>query len=173
MPSRRTSLALLAAAAVVAAGVLLGQACRRDGAAAPLPVDDAPAHIARAAGLPASAAVAAAVSLTGTDLLEAVRTVDRFCKLVSGDRRRAACRSLATPRVWPRSQLRTLRGLRLRSARLVAVPDVRTVVVRTRVNVHARAGCRLRDGINILFFTLGRVGTTTGGWLISAVSTRP
>jgi len=44
--------------------------------------------------------------------------------------------------------------------------------------VHARRDAALYDGelhegVNTLFFTLGRVGTTTGGWLISAITTSP
>ena len=62
---------------------------------------------------------------------------------------------------------------RFRSARVYAAPDARTLVLKARVRVHAGRGCPLPDGLAVLFFTLGRVGSAVGGWLITAVSTSP
>jgi hypothetical protein len=55
-----------------------------------------------------------------------------------------------------------------RAARAVADD----VVFLTRVRVTVRGPSPLHDGVNTLFFTLGRDGTT-GGWLITAVTTSP
>jgi len=39
--------------------------------------------------------------------------------------------------------------------------------------VHAGRGRPLPDGLAILFFTLGRAGSSVGGWLITAVASSP
>ena len=106
----------------------------------------------------------------GAQRLEAVRTVKLFCDLVDSRRLWRAAELFATPRVWPRADLRALRGLEFREARVHFATDPHTLVVVARVRASGGRGSPVPDGDSTLFFTLGRVGSTTGGWLISAVT---
>ena len=84
--------------------------------------------------------------------------------------RPAACSS--GPWVWPRRELAPIARLRFVSARVQEARGRRDVVLLTRVRARLRGPSPLHDGVNTLFFTLGRDGTT-GGWLITAVTTSP
>jgi hypothetical protein len=133
----------------------------------------------------AGAAVPAAVSVTagpaqarpgasdGAQRLEAVRIVRLFCDLVGSRQLWRAAALFATPRVWPRRELRAVKRLDFRSARVDFAPDRHTLVVVARVEASGDANSPVCDGDATLFFTLGRVGTTAGGWLITAVTTSP
>ena len=99
-------------------------------------------------------------------------TLKRFCDLVDDGRRRAAARLLAGRWVWSPQELTAIRGLRFASARVQDVRLAGDVVLLTRVRVRLRGPSPLHAGVNTLFFTLGRDGTT-GGWLITAVTTSP
>jgi hypothetical protein len=167
---RTAALAALAVLAALAAGALGLQACqgRAQGEG-----DGRPSGPPPASSLPAAAAAASLPPLAdGDGRLEAARVVRRFCILLdSGRLPRAA--ALLTPGAWPRRELRSIASFRFVSARVYAAPDHRTIVMLTRVRVRTRAPSPLPDGVATLFFTLGRVGTTTGGWLITAVRSSP
>ena len=105
--------------------------------------------------------------------LEATRTVAAYCRLLDAGQFARAGELCARRRLWSRRALGTLTRFRFRSARVYAAPDARTLVLKARVRVHAGRGCPLPDGLAVVFFTLGRAGSTVGGWLITAVSTRP
>ena len=170
------SLAL--AAALFAAGCGGGQA------AAPV-VAPSDVHLAGAApGAPAAAAAPPGASgvigrWTGVResadaaRLEAARTVALYCHLVEEGQFARAGELCSRRRLWSRRTLGGVRRFHFRSARVFAAPDARTLVFRARVRVHAGRGCPLPDGLAIVFFTLGRVGSAVGGWLICAVSTSP
>ena len=169
MTFRRTIIALCLAMVMVLAGTILSLPDRREGggrAAAP-----APSAPAGAGGSPPAAVLPGASA--GAQRLGAACTVKLFCDLV-GSRRlwRAAC-LFATPRVWTRRELRAVRRLDFRAARVHFAPDQHTLVVVARVHASGGSESPVRDGDTTLFFTLGRVGTTTGGWLITAVTTSP
>lgn len=116
---------------------------------------------------------ASAVSgLDGTERLEAVRTVQLFCDLVDAGRLWEAAGLFAARRVWTRAQLRSVRELSFRSARVLTAPDPATVTVVARVVATVRPQSPVPPGSTTLFFTLGRVGTTAGSWLIHAVTAR-
>ena len=106
----------------------------------------------------------------GAQRLDAVRTVKLFCDLVDSRRLWRAAELFATPRVWPRDDLRALRGLEFRAARVHVATDEHTLIVAARVHATGGHGSPVSDGDTTLFFTLGRVGSTAGGWLISAVT---
>jgi len=105
--------------------------------------------------------------------LEASRTVALYCRLIDQRQFARAGALCSRRRLWSRRAFASLRGFRFRSARVVAAPDARTLVLAVRVRVHAGRGRSLPDGLTTLFFTLGRVGSAVGGWLITAVSTSP
>ena len=105
--------------------------------------------------------------------LEAARAVALYCRLIDQSQFARAGALCSRRRLWSRRAFASLRGLRFRSARVSAAPDARTLVLAVRVRVHAGRGCPLPDGLTTLFFTLGRVGSAVGGWLITAVSTSP
>jgi hypothetical protein len=130
-------------------------------------------------GLPGQAAApaaspddpaAAAPYLDGQARLEAVRTVKLFCDLVDARRLWEAAGLFAAQRVWTRAQLRSVRALSFRSARVLTAPDPATVTVVARVDATVRPESPVPPGTATLVFTLGRVGTTAGGWLIHAVT---
>ena len=123
-----------------------------------------------APALPGAGATPAATS--GSATLEAVQTVKRFCDLVDDGDKRAAGRLLAGPWVWPRRELARIARLRFMSARVRQARVQGEVVLLTRVRARLRGPSPLHDGVNALFFTLGRDGTT-GGWLVTAVTTSP
>lgn len=121
----------------------------------------------------AASDVGITASPDGPAQLDAVRTVKLFCDLVDGRRLWAAAGLFASPRVWTRTQLRAVRGLSFQSGRAYTAPDAHTVVVAATVRATTRAGSPVLAGTGTLFFTLGRVGTTSGGWLITAVTASP
>ena len=139
---------------------------RRDGGGAVA----APAPAGTAGGPPA--ATPPDVS-EGARRLEAVCTVKLFCDLVGSGRLWRAAALFATPRVWPRRELRAVRRLDFRSARIHLAPDAYTLIVVARVHASGGPKSPVRDGDSTLFFTLGRVGATAGGWLITAVTSSP
>ena len=106
------------------------------------------------------------------DALAAVRALKHFCDLIGDGDRREAGRLLAGPWVWPRKEFAPIARLRFLSASVQGEDLAGDVVLRARVRARLRGPSPLRDGINTLFFTLGRDGTT-GGWLITAVTTSP
>ena len=182
MVTRRTVLAVTATlAALAASGLSLHAGCHSP-AAAPLAV----AHngvlpsggAAKPSGAPPRPTSASAVAPSGTEILDAVRTVKLFCDLVERGWLWRAGGLCSPPIVWRRHELRALSMFTFLSARIVNAADPRALIIRVRVRVRARHGAAshdkaLHEGINTLFFTLGRVGTTTGGWLISAIRTSP
>jgi hypothetical protein len=109
----------------------------------------------------------------GAQRLEAVRTVKLFCDLVGSRRLWRAAALFATPRVWTRRQLHAVRQLEFRAARIHFAPDPATLVVVARVRASGAPESPVHNGESTLFFTLGRVGITAGGWLITAVTTSP
>jgi len=111
--------------------------------------------------------------VSGQDRLEAVCTVKRFCDLI-GSRRRGQARELVgVPGLLRSRGLRWTRGIEFVSARVAVHPRAGTVTVAANVRLDARGESPPRTGVGTMFFTLGRVGTTTGGWLITAVTTSP
>ena len=167
MNFRRITVALVLAMVIGLAGVALSQPDRRESGRA---AAAAPAA-AGASGSPAAAALPSASA--GAQRLDAVRTVKLFCDLVGSRRFWRAAALFATPRVWPRRELRAVERLDFRSARIDFAPDPHTLVVVARVQASGGSGSPVHDGDTTLFFTLGRVGTTAGGWLITAVTTSP
>jgi hypothetical protein len=55
----------------------------------------------------------------------------------------------------------------------LCLATVMALGVVARVPASGGPGRPRRGGVSTLFFTLGRVGTTAGGWLITAVTTSP
>ena len=169
MNFRRLIIALCIAMVTVLAVAALAQPDRREGgrrAAA-----TAPTTVAGAAGSP-PAAVLPSASADG-QRLDAVRTVKLFCDLVDSRRLWRAAELFATPRVWPRRELHAVRQLDFCSARVDFAPDPQTLIVVAQVRASGGSESPVRDGDTTLFFTLGRVGTTAGGWLITAVTSSP
>jgi len=167
MNFRRITVALVLAMVALLAGAALSQADRGAGsgpAATASPAADAGGSL-QAEALPSVSAAAQRV--------DAVRTVKLFCDLVGSRRFWQAAGLFAAPRVWTRGQLRAVRRLDFRSARIDFAPDSYTLVVIARVHAGGTSGSPLHDGDTTLFFTLGRVGTTAGGWLITAVTASP
>jgi hypothetical protein len=189
MPSARTdSRSSTPLAAVVLLGTLalvalLAAGCGGGEATAAPVVAPGDVHLAGAAPeamvaeTPAPGASGVAGRWTGVrdsadaDRLEAARTVALYCHLVEAGQFARAGELCASRRLWSRRALGGLRRFHFRSARVFAVPDTRTLVLKARVRVHARRGCPLPDGLAVVFFALGRVGSAVGGWLITAVST--
>ena len=182
MPHARTAalvLGALVATAVVGAGCG-HSAAQTAGAPAGVAVSMA-AEPRPAAAQSASAQVALtdaeppadARSPAGAERLEAVRTVALYCHLIEAGQFARAGELCARRRLWSRRALAGVSRFRFRSARVYAAPDARTLVLKARVRVHAGRGRPLPDGLAILFFTLGRAGSSVGRWLISAVATSP
>jgi hypothetical protein len=164
---RLIALALVA----VSAAALLGVA-RTAGGGGP----EAAAPIAAEAGsvrVPQTTTDEQAAVFDGPAALDAVRTVKLFCDLVDGGRLWDAAGLFAAPRVWTRGELRSVRSISFRSGRVFTAPDAASVAVAARVRATVRSGSPVPPGTSTLFFTLGRVGTTAGGWLITAVTTSP
>lgn len=122
---------------------------------------------------PEESAAAASWHLDGQARLEAVRTVKLFCDLVDAGRLWEAAGLFAAQRVWTRAQLSSVRALSFRSARVLTAPDPATVTVVARVRAAGRPESPVPPGAATLFFTLGRVGTTAGGWLIHTITAGP
>lgn len=170
MVSRRLIVLLVLVTAAFGSLFAAAPGARRHGATA--------AGAAVAAGVPAEAAAGAAGAgvswrLDGRAALEAVRTVKLFCDLVDDRRLWDAAGLFAGQRLWTRAQLCTVRALEFHSARVLTAPDPATVTVAARVRAAARPGGPVPSGAVTLFVTLGRVGSTEGGWLIHAISARP
>jgi hypothetical protein len=181
----RSSTALAAAVLLGAlAAALLAAGCGGGEAAAPVVVPS-DVHLAGAApgapvsGAPAPGGPGIAGRYAGVresadaDRLEAVRTVALYCRLIEAGQFARAGELCARRRLWSRRAHGGLRRFHFRSARVFAAPDARTLVLKARVRVHAGRGCPLPDGLAVVFFTLGRVGSAVGGWLVTAVSTSP
>jgi hypothetical protein len=132
-----------------------------------------PSDVHLAAAIPPLAAAPRAPAWDDGGRLEAARAVALYCHLIDQRQFARAGALCSRRRLWSRRAFASLRGLRFRSARVFAAPDARTLVLAVRVRVHAGRGCPLPDGLSTLFFTLGRVGSAVGGWLITAVSTSP
>jgi hypothetical protein len=175
MPSVHTaarSFRALAALAALAAAAVLAPAC---GEHAPAPVV-VPSDVHLAAAQPARPVAAAAPPAgypAAVDRLRAARVVALYCRLVDQGQFARAADLCTQRRLWSRRALAGVRRFHFRSARVYAAPDARTLVLKARVRVRAGRGRPLPDGLAILFFTLGRVGSDAGGWLITAVSTSP
>ena len=169
MTFRRTIIALCLAMVIVLVAAAVSRPDRRQGggpAAATAP--------SAAAGAGGSSPAAALQGVSeGAQRLDAVRTVKLFCDLVGSRRFWRAAALFATPPVWSRRELRAVRRLDFRSARVHFAPDPHTLVVVARVHASGGSESPVSDGDTTLFFTLGRVGTTAGGWLITAVTTSP
>jgi hypothetical protein len=177
MPSARTAplplgpIPALAALAALSALCLLAPAC---GEHAPAPVVvPSDIHLAAAQRARPAAAAAPPGSSAAADRLQAARTVALYCRLLDQGQFARAARLCARRRLWSRHALAGVARFHFRSARVYAAPDARTLVLQARVRVRAGRGCPLPDGLAVLFFTLGRVGSAVGGWLITAVSTSP
>ena len=168
MTHRHTIIALCLAMVIVLAIAALSRPDRREGGDRAAAAASAPAG---AGGSPPAAAAQGASE--DAQRLDAVRTVKLFCDLVGSGRLWRAAALFATPRVWPRRELRAVRRLDFRSARIDVAPDPHTLVVAARVRASGGSESPVHDGDTTLFFTLGRVGTTAGGWLITAVTTSP
>lgn len=182
MVTRRTVLAVSVTLTTLAASGLSLHAGCRSPAAAPLAVERSGVHLASGAAKPSGVQPAPrptpATAPSGAERLDAVRTVKLFCDLVEHGCLWRAGGLCSTPTVWRRRELRALRRHTFLSACIVAASDPRALTMLVRIHVHARRAAALHDGalhegVNTLFFTLGRVGTTTGGWLISAITTSP
>jgi len=180
MVTRRTALAVTIGLTTLAASGLVLQTGRLGSAAAPSAVERGGVPLASAAGSPAGMRPAAAPTPPsrpdGAERLEAVRTVQLFCDLVERGWLWRAGGLCSTPKVWRRRGLRAPRRYTFLSARVVTASDPRDLTLLVRIHVHARLGkarpdAVLHEGVNTLRFTLERVGTTAGGWLISAITT--
>jgi hypothetical protein len=180
-PVRTTAIVLGALAAVVTAAY--GAGCGGHERPAPVVVPS-DVHLASAVESPSPAAVWSDASDRATQWpagsdspaagrLEAARTVALYCHLIEAGQFARAGELCSRRRLWSRRVLAGLTRFHFRSARVYAAPDARTLVLRARVRVHAGRGRPLPDGLAVLFFTLGRVGSAVGGWLITAVSTSP
>jgi hypothetical protein len=170
MTRRTAALALTAVLLAAAAGALHPGCARRSPGESPLEpggvlaAGSVPGPGARATG----PAAARPTPLSGGDRLEAVRTVKQFCDLVGSRRRGQALDLLCAPGILRAHELHLARELAFVSASVKAHPRTGTLTVAASVRVSPP-----QAGVGTLFFTLGRVGTTTGGWLITAVTTSP
>ena len=183
MPACRTPAQPRSSSALLAAVAACGAGCGGHDRPAPVVVPS-DVHLASAAASPAPVAGALpdaadrrrrgrACGLAGAARLEAARTVALYCRLIEAGQFARAGELCARRRLWSRRALGALTRFHFRSARVYAAPDARTLVLKARVRVHAGRGRPLPDGLAVLFFTLGRVGSAVGGWLITAVSTSP
>jgi hypothetical protein len=182
MVTRRTALAVaVSLTALAASGLALHGGCQSP-PTTPSAVALSGAHPANGtaspSGLRPASSSTPAATLSGSERLDAARTVKLFCDLVESGRLWRAGGLCSTSTAWRRRELRALGRYTFLSARVVAASDPRTLRLLVRVRVQARRGtalhgAALHEGVNTLFFTLGRVGTTTGGWLITAIKTSP
>jgi hypothetical protein len=170
MPSRRLIILLLLLAAAAAALFAAAPGARRQRPATAAP--PAPA-VATQVAVNAGGDWDAGRALDGPARLQAVQTVELFCRLLGDRLYWPAAGMFAAQRVWTRADLRSVRALTFRSARVLTAPDPATVTVAAVVNAVVRPESPVPPGDATLFFTLGRVGTTTGGWLIQAITARP
>lgn len=161
------AVAFLAIVALIAPA--LGGCGRRDAE----PLRAVPSDTNLAASSPSPRPTRPATRPVGADYLDAARTVALYCRLLGQGQFARAAALCSRGDLWTRRELQALSTFRFRSARVYAAPDARTVILLTRVRVHAGRGCPLPDGLATLFFTLGRVGTAAGDWLITAVATSP
>jgi hypothetical protein len=164
--ARSVALVCLVLAGLTAAAV----GCGEHPAEAPVVV---PSDVHLAAAAPAPGFAPVAPLNRGALWLDAVRTVELYCRLIDEGQFARAGELCARRALWSRRRFRGLRTFRFRSARVHAIPDARTIVLEARVRMRAGRGSPLRDGLDTLFFTLGRAGSAVGGWLITAVSTGP
>lgn len=181
MVTRRTALAVTAGLTTLAASGLSLHAGWSSPAATPSAVQLVGASLASGAATHSAVQPAAvptpAARPAGSERLDAVRTVQLFCDLVErGWLWRAG--GLCSTTVWRRRELRALTRCTFLSARVGVAADPRGLTVIARVHVRPRSaaalrGAALHEGVNTLRFTLERVGTTGGGWLISAIATSP
>jgi hypothetical protein len=167
MPAPRTAAVVVLAALTVAG--LGAQACK--GRAEPGGQARPAGPALSATPRPAQATTAPPAS-PGAARLEAAGTLRLFCRLIDSGRRGQA-QELLAPGAWSRRELRAIDGLSFISARVYGTPGARSLVMRTRLHVHLRAPSPLSNGVVTLFFTLGRVGTTSGSWQITAVNSSP
>jgi hypothetical protein len=182
--TRRTTAAAVAAALLVAAAAL-HPGCAPQGGGSPVqpggvlaaasPSSPGTAQKGSEAAAPSAVRPAAAETapVSGSERLDAVRTVKLFCDLVGSRRRGQARELLGAPGVLEARELRGVRGFAFVSARVTLHRRADTLTVAANVRVGQVRGGPLRAGVDTLFFTLGRVGTTAGGWLITAVTTSP
>jgi hypothetical protein len=174
MTRRTAALAFAAVVLVAAAGALHPGCARRNPGAAPLGPGVVLVAASAAPGARATPPAAAKPApLSGGDRLEAVRTVKLFCDLFGSHRRGQARDLLGAPGVLRAHELRRARELAFVSASVKAHPRAGTFTVAASVRMSPRRQGLPRAGVGTLLFTLGRVGTTTGGWLITAVTTSP
>jgi hypothetical protein len=166
-PISTSALALAALAALT----ILATGCA-DRPAEPVVV---PSDVHLATGRPARPAAenASPAATAAEDRLRAARTVALYCRLIDQGQYARAGDLCARRRLWSRRALAGVTRFHFRSARVYAAPDARTLVLKAHVHVHAGRGRPLPDGLAVLFFTLGRAGSAVGGWLITAVTTRP
>jgi hypothetical protein len=178
MPHARTAALVLGVLAAATFGAGCGGHDHPVPMAVPSDVHLAAASPAPVAGaLPNGAEHAASwpglMDSIGPARLEAARTVALYCHLIEAGQFSRAGELCADRRLWSRRVLGALTRFRFCSARVYAAPDARTLVLKARVRVRAGRDRPLPDGLAVLFFTLGRVGSAVGGWLITAVSTSP
>ena len=172
------TVALVVAAAVAAASVSLMVAGCLSMRGTRSAVTSAPSGVPQGqaagtqAGGGAQPAAHRAARVSGSERLAAVCVIRELCRLLAADRPREAASLLAAAAAWPSSRRGGLRRLELVSARVCATRDVAFVLFRTEVRAYSSRPGWLHDGVNRVFFTLGRVGTT-GAWLVTAVSKRP
>jgi hypothetical protein len=183
MKSARTHLPLPATLAVCGAALLCGALlagasltrCSDPEERAPVVVPS-DVHLAgvapQAAPQPPGDATVLALS-ADAGRLGAARTVALYCRLIDAGQFARAGELCGARRLWSRRVLRSVRSFRFRSARVYAAPDARSLVLKARVRVRAGRRCPLPGGLSVVFFTLGRDGSTAGGWRITAVSTCP
>jgi len=170
MTHRRITVALCLAMITVLAVAALSRPDRREGGGLATATAAASAPTTVGGSPPATALQDVS---EGARRLDAVCTVKRFCDLAGSGRPWRAAALFATPRVWPRRELRAVRRLDFRSARVHLAPDACTLIVVARVHASGGPESPVPDGDTTLFFTLGRVGATAGGWLITAVTSSP
>jgi hypothetical protein len=170
-PLHTTAVAAVAAAVAILGSFAALQGCgHREAAPIAAPPE---AHLAKAGGAD-TLHNRQDLTIAGVGSgLEAARTVALYCRLIDEGQFARAGDLCATRRLWSRRALGALTRFHFRSARVYAVPDARTLVLKARVRVHAGRGRPLPDGLAVMFFTLGRAGNAVGGWLITAVSTSP
>jgi hypothetical protein len=169
MLSRRLIILAVVLAAAFVAVALASPGARREEPPSPAGGGSVPAS----APGPALSVAGTTEGLDGSSRLEAVRTVKLFCDLVDARRYWPAAGLFSSRGVWTRAELKSVRALQFRSAHVFTAPDAATVTVCAAVRAAVRPGSPVAAGAGTLFFTLGRVGTTSGGWLIEAVTARP
>ncbi len=168
MPHAHTAALVIVVLAAIGGGIGCGSHERQAPVVVPSDV-----HLASAGRAPAAATLAGATDSPGAARLEAARTVALYCRLIEAGQFARAGELCARRRLWSRRALGALTTFHFRSARVYATPDARTLVLEARVRVRAARDRPSPGGLTVLFFTLGRVGSAVGGWLITAVSTSP